>query len=467
MNTSNKDKTLPKPNFKFSLGDENFVKRQSSLLNVSTPDAVHYSTNRFNSYCNINAPFSCINDGQASSDYKLNSLDFHHLDFPNRSFNNLTSPNPNQFYSDVSLCEKLGDGSFGDVYKMKDVSSNIYYAVKRIKHSGRMKHRDIEEITEVISTRILGDHINLVKLHHVWEDYSYFFMQFDLCSSSLKTFLVTNGPVLQSNIWWMLRDISAGLRYIHDRNFIHLDIKPANLFLSLDRQIVKIGDFGLIFNLSGNQDHAIEGDNVYMAPELLKKCFGKPADVFSLGLTILELHTNVKLPKHGPLWHKLRQNDFSSVFVKIPRETKALLFQMLQSSPEKRLSIEEVCQYTQEQLFINENLSSSYSHPFIYLLTLFYFLLQHMIALIFGVYYLIPKITIFSSRVNKICFHSKQCNNSNFSIPIKALDDSQCNPIDSTNIITSTPLQGMKSSNQQYRIFSNHHDKFVRELNFD
>ena len=458
MNTSDKDNILPKPNFQFSLGDDYSVRRQSTLLNSSTLDTIHYSTNRFNSYCNISTRFSPIHETKLTSDYRLKSLDFHFLDLPNSSLNNPLFSNSNQFSSDVSLCEKLGDGSFGDVYKMKDSNSSLYYAVKRIKHSGRIKHRNIQENTEVLNIRLLGDHLNLVRLHHVWEDHSYLFMQFDLCSTSLRTFLVANGPVPQSNLWWMLRDISAGLRYMHGRNYIHLDIKPDNLFLSLDRQVVKIGDFGLIFNLNKNQDDAIEGDSVYIAPELLRKCFGKPADVFSLGLTILELHTNVQLPKHGPLWHKLRHNDFSSISVKISRKTNALLLQMLQPSPQKRISIEDVCQFVKDQLCINKKFSTVYFHPFLCLLTLFNFLFNCIFSIIIGCSSIITKIKIFSSTVD-MYFRSKHCSKSNNTFPIEILDGSQCNPIYSSHLITSTPLQGSKSFDLQEGVFSNlHHD---------
>ena len=52
-------------------------------------------------------------------------------------------------------------------------------------------------------------------------------------------------------------------------------------------------------------DHQ-EGDPRYLAPELLTGDFGKPADVFSLGITVLELTGDIDLPRGGDLWHKLR-----------------------------------------------------------------------------------------------------------------------------------------------------------------
>jgi len=55
-----------------------------------------------------------------------------------------------------------------------------------------------------------------------------------------------------------------------------------------------------------------EGDREYIAPEILElQQYGKPADVFSLGMTILETAANVCLPDNGLPWQKLRSGDLS------------------------------------------------------------------------------------------------------------------------------------------------------------
>lgn len=52
---------------------------------------------------------------------------------------------------------------------------------------------------------------------------------------------------------------------------------------------------------------AEEGDSRYIAPELLDGNFSKAADIFSLGVTMLELITDLELHANGPLWQELRQ----------------------------------------------------------------------------------------------------------------------------------------------------------------
>lgn len=56
-----------------------------------------------------------------------------------------------------------------------------------------------------------------------------------------------------------------------------------------------------------------EGDREYIGPEILKGQFDKPADIFALGLIMLEIAGNVELPDNGASWQKLRNGDMSDV----------------------------------------------------------------------------------------------------------------------------------------------------------
>ena len=56
-----------------------------------------------------------------------------------------------------------------------------------------------------------------------------------------------------------------------------------------------------------------EGDREYIGPEVLLGQYDKPADVFALGLIMLEIAGNVQLPDNGPTWQRLRSGDMSDV----------------------------------------------------------------------------------------------------------------------------------------------------------
>lgn len=99
---------------------------------------------------------------------------------------------------------------------------------------------------------------------------------------------------------------------IHNGGFVHLDLKPANIFITQDGYL-KIGDFGMAVKLPAGKDVDGEGDREYIAPEILLGKIDKPADIFSLGLVIMEAACNVVLPDNGPSWQALRHGDFSSI----------------------------------------------------------------------------------------------------------------------------------------------------------
>lgn len=117
------------------------------------------------------------------------------------------------------------------------------------------------------------------------------------CKHSLKFLKQIQQYFPESQIRHILRDISLGLKSLHKRNVVHLDIKPENILLSNTGKY-KISDLGLSRIAKRSKDEEInEGDSRYLAPELLHDfTVGElpdltKADIFSLGVTIYELIT--------------------------------------------------------------------------------------------------------------------------------------------------------------------------------
>jgi len=103
-----------------------------------------------------------------------------------------------------------------------------------------------------------------------------------------------------------------GLKHIHDSGFIHLDLKPANVLITFEG-VLKIGDFGMATPWPAEEGIEGEGDREYIGPEILMGHFDKPADIFALGLIMLEIAGNVMLPDNGASWQRLRSGDMSDV----------------------------------------------------------------------------------------------------------------------------------------------------------
>lgn len=77
--------------------------------------------------------------------------------------------------------------------------------------------------------------------------------------------------------------------------------------------VLKIADFGMATSWPAQPGIEGEGDREYIGPEILEGIYDKPADVFALGLMMLEIAGNVQLPDNGPTWQRLRSGDVSDV----------------------------------------------------------------------------------------------------------------------------------------------------------
>lgn len=143
------------------------------------------------------------------------------------------------------------------------------------------------------------------------------------------------------------------MKYLHESGYIHLDIKSTNFFVG-DKGILKLGDFNLTRKKNKFNDDYFEGDSTYMAPEILEatkiKDLNEKCDIFSLGLTIIEILFKVELPQNGVLWRQIRSENFTipndflsnSNLKDIPKEFFELIYAMIDNDSIKRLDINQI-----------------------------------------------------------------------------------------------------------------------------
>uniref|UniRef100_H3AX30 Membrane-associated tyrosine- and threonine-specific cdc2-inhibitory kinase n=1 Tax=Latimeria chalumnae TaxID=7897 RepID=H3AX30_LATCH len=238
---------------------------------------------------------------------------------------------------------KLGMGSFGEVYKVRNKEDGKLYAVKcSMEHfRGELdRHRKLQEAQK---HERLEKHPNCVEFVQAWEERRKLYIQTELCCLNLQQYSEEAGPLPEAQVWGFLCDLLQGLKHLHDRGLVHMDVKPANIFIS-QQDTCKLGDFGLMLELDrGDLSEAQEGDPKYMAPELLDGEYTKAADVFSLGLTILEISCNMELPKGGEGWQQLRQRYLPLEFTAgLSTELVEVLKVMLEPNPRKRATVDQL-----------------------------------------------------------------------------------------------------------------------------
>ncbi|XP_074660292.1 membrane-associated tyrosine- and threonine-specific cdc2-inhibitory kinase-like [Tubulanus polymorphus] len=239
---------------------------------------------------------------------------------------------------------KLGSGSFGEVFKVRSKDDGNFYAVKRSRDKFRGESDRCRKLEEVAKHEKLKKHENCVRFYKAWEERQHLYIQTELCQASLTDYSELQHDISEKLVWNYLVDLLLAVKHLHDHDLIHMDIKPDNIFIGEDG-LAKLGDFGLVIDIvtGGNIQEAQDGDCKYMAPELLEGRVGKAADIFSLGITILELASDLDLPRGGEGWHQLRTNQIPTQFLKgKSSDLLAIISSMMTMDPNCRPSVNSI-----------------------------------------------------------------------------------------------------------------------------
>ncbi|WP_216897114.1 serine/threonine-protein kinase [Nocardia alni] len=192
------------------------------------------------------------------------------------------------------LIEKLGSGGFGTVWKARDERLRIDVAVKeallpQAESSAEHAERVARAEREARNAARLPDHPNIVGVLDVVTDGATPWIVMRLVSGrSLKQRLDSDGPVAVAEATTIAFALLRALRAAHDVGVVHRDVKPGNILLDTDGEVL-LTDFGTARHHSDHTLTAKEtiiGSFEYMAPERIDG-EGTPAgDLYSLGVTL-------------------------------------------------------------------------------------------------------------------------------------------------------------------------------------
>ncbi|XP_031757306.1 activated CDC42 kinase 1 isoform X4 [Xenopus tropicalis] len=209
---------------------------------------------------------------------------------------------------DLSMFEKLGDGSFGVVRRGEWNTPNgklFNVAVKCLKTDVLTQPDVLDDFIREVNAMHSLDHINLIRLYGVVLTHPMKMVtELAPMGSLLDRLRKNQGYFLISTLCHYAIQIANGMAYLESKRFIHRDLAARNILLS-SNDLVKIGDFGLMRALPKNDDHYVMQEHrkvpfAWCAPESLKtRTFSHASDTWMFGVTLWEMFTYGQEPWIG------------------------------------------------------------------------------------------------------------------------------------------------------------------------
>ena len=254
--------------------------------------------------------------------------------------------------SQFTVVRQVGKGAFGRVFEVIRKSDGRPYAIKVVP-LGRMDKQTCQNNLNEIRILCSVDHPNIVAYKEVFLDKNdsemCIVMEFvgggDL-ASKIADLRRRRMHLREESVWKYFLQALLGLRTLHQLKIIHRDVKPANLFLSEDYQLVKLGDLNVAKVAKDDLARTQIGTPLYLAPEVwANQLYTNKCDVFSLGCVVYEMAA-LRLPFEAAniaeLCHKIRAAPIARIPPRYSDELYALIKWMLVKEPRARPSVDEL-----------------------------------------------------------------------------------------------------------------------------
>lgn len=251
---------------------------------------------------------------------------------------------------------EIGRGKFAVVKKCINNETGEEVAAKFIRKRRKGKSCREEILREVVMLELGLEHPRLVDLKEVFETPNELVLITEYCAGGeLFTECVIEESFTESDVIRFLVQILEGLAYLHERNIVHLDLKPQNILFTkpFPHGDIKVCDLGFACLVNTGEDiRDIIGTPDYVAPEVLSyEPLGLYTDMWSLGVL-----TYVMLTAHSPFAGKDNQETFLNIsqvnldfpenlFKETSPQAQDFITKLLVKEPEDRLTAKQCLQH--------------------------------------------------------------------------------------------------------------------------
>jgi len=282
---------------------------------------------------------------------------------------------------DYTRIEKIGEGTYGVVFKGRNKKTGEYVAIKKIRMESEDEGIPSTAIREVSLLKELV-HPNIVRLQETLMDETRLYLIFEFLSMDLKKYIdsIESGKYMEpALVKSYLYQIMQAIVFCHMRRVLHRDLKPQNLLID-SKGLIKVADFGL-GRAFGVPVRVFTHEVVtlwYRAPEVLlgSSRYSCPVDIWSIGCIFSEMATKhplfqgdseidqlfrifrvlstpteetwagvSQLPDYKPTFPNWTQNNLPSHTKNIDDAGLDLLQAMLIYDPAKRITAKEALKH--------------------------------------------------------------------------------------------------------------------------
>ena len=309
------------------------------------------------------------------------------------------------------ILEEICQTQFSTILRCKNKTTRDIVVLKEIRQK-KTEDAPSKEVLREILIMMNFSHPHIVKYNSVFVHKCQVVIEMEFCITSLSNVIKKiSKPFYIGQVKKIVRSIALGIKFLHDHDIIHRDIKPGNIFID-ENCVVKIGDFGSarISPQQKKENEEIEekkkggaskekkekrpltpgvGTKWYKAPEIIfgDKHYNKSVDIWSFGCLMAEMFLleplfpgstdfeminlifsfigfskedeKVLKPQLHINYRERPKNIFENTFDTAEKDSIDLMSRMLVANPSKRISVEEILEHPflkNEDSYMNCNL---------------------------------------------------------------------------------------------------------------